>query len=284
MLRSRWSYALLQRALVIALLGLVALQTDLRAQTRWTVAPRASLAWWQINPHLNHLWATTCPEEPSWRPGEGRSSGWQINPGLKAPQGGYSATLLDSAYIPLYPRLKVRSICAEAVKGHVSLPDTLNWRGASGEIIVKAEEIVGGDNNRDNYAREAVLTTNRYPVITFRIDSVVNVSRNLDTLRGTAVGTFTLRNVEKPVTAAVQSWPEAGGHRVLGRFHIPAQDLVPEYGISKFALGLGVGVKIWKELWVGVDLLMRPEGTGSGGGMGATSGAVLPEERTAPGN
>src|SRR5882672_8525183 len=42
------------------------------AQMRWVVDSRSSLAWWQVSPNLNHLWATTCPGDSSWRPGEGR--------------------------------------------------------------------------------------------------------------------------------------------------------------------------------------------------------------------
>src|SRR2546425_12029730 len=58
-------------------------------QARWVVEPTTSLAWWQMVPHLHHLWATTCPGEPSWRPGEGRSSGWAINPALELAESGY---------------------------------------------------------------------------------------------------------------------------------------------------------------------------------------------------
>ena len=39
----------------------------------------ASLVWWQVDPHYNHLWSTTCPNDPSWQPGEGRDAGWQVN-------------------------------------------------------------------------------------------------------------------------------------------------------------------------------------------------------------
>src|SRR5437879_2832266 len=68
-----------------ALVGLLTVAAAAQAQTRWTVDSRSSLAWWQMSPNLNHLWATTCPEEPSWRPGENRSGGWHIDPKLKLP-------------------------------------------------------------------------------------------------------------------------------------------------------------------------------------------------------
>jgi len=42
----------------------------LAAQTRWVIDRKTSLAWWQMDPHYEHLWATTCPADPSWQPGE----------------------------------------------------------------------------------------------------------------------------------------------------------------------------------------------------------------------
>lgn len=274
-LRSRPLATLVPRALALASLGLLIFHAGARAQTRWTVDPRGSLAWWQVNPHLNHLWATTCPQDPTWRPGEGRSGGWLISEDLKPPKEGYAASTIDSSRIPLYPRPRARQLCSEAVKGHVVLPDTLNWEGVRGEIVVLAQDLVSGDKRRDAYARLKVLETHNHPEIRFAIDSVVNVSRSGDTLRGTAVGRFMLHGAEQPLTAGVQTWPVAGGHRVLGRFHVPAKDLVPVYGLSSFALGLGVGVHIWKELWVGVDLLMRGEPLVSGAG--SVPEAALPD-------
>ena len=69
MIRSRSVHELGQRTLAAALVGLLTAVAGAPAQTAWTVDPKASLAWWQINPHLGHLWATTCPQEPSWKPG-----------------------------------------------------------------------------------------------------------------------------------------------------------------------------------------------------------------------
>src|SRR5882757_8516136 len=83
-------HTLLQGSVAAVLLCLRTASADAQAETRWTVDPKASLAWWQVSPHLNHLWATTCPGEPSWRPGEGRSSGWNINPYLELPATGYA--------------------------------------------------------------------------------------------------------------------------------------------------------------------------------------------------
>jgi len=246
------------RTAVAALSLLLIAQASAQAQTRWTIEPKASLAWWQINPHMNHLWATTCPEEPSWRPGEGRSGGWVIDRAFRPPKQGYAA-VSDTTNVPLYPRPRVRAVCAEAVSGQVLLTDAATWRGVRGQVVVKADALVGGEDRRDEYARKAILETTRYPDIKFTIDSVINVTRRGDTILGTAVGVFTLRDVAKPMTASVRGIPLAdGAMRVISKFSIKADDLVPEYGMSKFALGLGVGVRIWIDLFMGVDLVVRP--------------------------
>jgi hypothetical protein len=62
--------------------------------------------------------------------------------------------------------------------------------------------------------------------------------------------------------AAVRAWPESGGLRVLGKFRMPAQAITHEYGISSVALGLGVGVRIWQDLFMGIDLLLQADKAG----------------------
>jgi hypothetical protein len=230
------------------------------AQSRWTIDAKSSLAWWQVNPHLNHLWATTCPEEPSWRPGEGRSGGWVIDRAFRPPKQGYAA-VSDTTLVPLYPRPRVRSVCTEAMSGQILVTDTASLRGVRGQIVVRADALVGGEDRRDAYARQAILETTRYPEIKFRIDSIIDVTRRGDTIVGTVVGVFTLRDVSKPMTASMRALPTPAGLRVLAKFRIPAEDLVPEYGISKFALGLGVGARVWIDLFMGVDAVVRPEGS-----------------------
>jgi hypothetical protein len=61
------------------------------------------------------------------------------------------------------------------------------------------------------------------------------------------------------MTAAIQLWPEGGGLRVLGKLRIPALKMVEGFKLSNFALGLGVGVRIWHDLFMGVDLLLRAD-------------------------
>jgi hypothetical protein len=64
--------------------------------------------------------------------------------------------------------------------------------------------------------------------------------------------------MREPMKAAVRAWPEAGGLRVLAKFRMPASALVEEYGLSRFSLGLGVMTRIWYDLFMGVDLVLRP--------------------------
>ena len=243
----------------VVVAGLFALAPGAHAQTTWIVDSKSSLAWWQINPHLNHLWATTCPAEPSWRPGEGRSAGWFIHQFLPRPpnRGDWA---LDSINVPLYPRYEARDVCTDAVRGLVLVADTVTWRGVRGAVSVLAAQLVSGLDQRDLYTREAILEVARYPEIRFTIDSLVGVTRQADTLTGSVVGVFSLHGVDKPMTAFIRAWPEAGGQRVLAKMRTPALAIVREYGLSRVALGLGIGTAIWKDLYMGVDIVLRPEG------------------------
>jgi polyisoprenoid-binding protein YceI len=223
------------------------------AQARWTIDTKSSLAWWQMNPHMNHLWATTCPGEPSWRPGEERTAGWFMDRWLKAP------SKLDSINVPMYPRPYARDVCLEAVRGAITALDTVGWKGIRGEVIVKAALLHTGQELRDTYARKSILEAESHPEIRLVIDSLTDVARRADTVTAAARGIFSLHGATRPVVATVRFWPEAGGLRVLGKFKIPVQALTEDYGLSAFALGLGVGMKVWRELFMGVDLLMRSQ-------------------------
>jgi polyisoprenoid-binding protein YceI len=256
----------MRRSLVLVLLTSVTAFGAAAAQVRWTIDPKASIAWWQIDPHLNHLWATTCPQEPSWRPGEGRSAGWYIDQMLHASKTGFANTS-DTINVPLYPRHKVRSVCTEAVHGQVTAEGgSGSWRGVHGQVNVQADALVTGENMRDAFTKKAVLETLRYPEIRFTLDSLSGTTQRGDTLRATAFGVFAVHGVTKPVTAAVRAWPDAGGMRVLAKFRVPAASLTTDFGMSKYALGLGVETRIWYDLFMGVDLLLRREGSGAGGG------------------
>ncbi|HUL50866.1 MAG TPA: YceI family protein [Gemmatimonadales bacterium] len=227
--------------------------------TRLTVDSKASLAWWQINPHLNQLWATTCPSDPGWLPGEGRSSGtgWNVDAtAIKLPP---KDALSDTSDIPLFPRKRVRAVCEEAVHGELVAPDTVTWKGVHGKIVVDAADLITGEKFRDNFAREHVLETDRYPQMTFVIDSLQDLRKSGDSLRAMASGSVTIHGTTVPLSVPVLAWPDAGGLRVRGRWHMTADELWTRYGISKIALGLGVGMGIWRQLWMGVDVVLHAE-------------------------
>ena len=249
-----------QVRLVRILIGLgllTAVAGAAQAQTSWIPDPKSSLAWWQINPHMNHLWSTTCPQEPSWRPGEGRGGGWSIAQAFRPPKHG-EAGVSDTTIIPLYPRRRVRSVCTEAVEGQLLVTDTARLTGVSGWITVKAAALNQGESLRDAYTNKNVTEVNTYPVIKFTIDSLVRMTRQRDTLHATAVGVFTFRGVSQPMTASVRAWQEQTGMRVLAKFHFAPIDLIKVYGVSGFVLGMGVGTRIWYDIYGGVDLVLRP--------------------------
>ena len=235
------------------LLGLSLAAPRLDAQTvRLRVDPKISLAWWQMNPHLNHLWATTCPEEPSWRPGEDRFSG----PGN--PPSGY-ANVIDTV-IPLYPRPWVLPLCQGGITGEI-IADTLDWRRTRGTIVVASGALTVGQPLRDEYARKAILLSSSYPEIRFHLDSL-SATKPGDTLEANAHGTFEFRGRRKATVAPVRAWRQAGGLRVTARFDIPPSDLSDVYGVSKLSLGLGVGANIWRMLHAGVDVVLKPVSPG----------------------
>jgi hypothetical protein len=241
---------------VLLVASVLTLGGNAAAQVRWTVEPKSSLAWWQISPHMNHLWATTCPQEPSWRPGEGRTGGWTFAQWLSTPVAG-DLSVADTVNVPLYPRYEARDVCSEAVQGEVTARDTVRWRGVRGSVVVNPSFLVSGHDQRDAFMRDKILETRQYPEIRFAIDSLIGVTRSADTLSGTAVGTLSLHGVDKVMQAPIRVWPEAGGLRVQGRFRIPAQSITREFGLSSIALGLGIGVRIWQDLFMGVDLLLQ---------------------------
>jgi polyisoprenoid-binding protein YceI len=224
------------------------------AQTRWHVDPKESLVWWQVSPNLNHLWATTCPEDRSWRPGEGRSGGWDFNTGLQL-SGTRDANVDDTIHMPLYPRGRVYPVCTPAVNGEVVVGDTADVRNVHGAITVLGDALVTGEAMRDGMMHRA-LATGTYPYIKFSLDSLRNVTQQGDTLRGEVVGTLTIRDVQIPTTAEVQEFPDAGGRRVLAKWRAQSitdleHRIVPRLGI------FGMGIQVWHYFYMGADLILR---------------------------
>jgi len=236
-----------------------------QAPGRWIVDSRWSLAWWQVDPHFNHLWATTCPAEPSWQPGEGgRSSGWLVR-SRPDPETDKWNGVSDTVHVPLYPRHTARPLCKEAVQGHLVVSDPVNGRGVRGEVSIKPDSLVMGEDRRAKYAREMVFESTRYPEIRFQLDSLVNVTRQADTLHGTAVGVLYLHGFEKTVSAVVRVYPdsEAGGIRVFARIREPSRSFAshfwPGCTYRGCVFSLGVRTDIWKHFFFGADLILRPE-------------------------
>lgn len=242
---------------IILLFGSTAVSSSDAQSQHLSLDPKTSLAWWQMDPHYEHLWATTCPADPSWQPGEGRDPG-QYTDYTTRPKT-ISAARSDTR-VPLFPRYRVRPVCRQAVRGEIIVDDTLTMRGIRGIIVVNPDSLFTGLEMRDIYARKAILQTARYPEIKFTIDSLVDVQRG-DTIRAMAVGVFETHGVSVPMRAPVLAWRDPAGLRVRAQFAVPASALTDQFGMSTWALGMGVAMKRWKTLNVGVDVILRPSGS-----------------------
>lgn len=232
---------------------------ELHAQTArpasaggWTIDPERSLAWWQMDPNLGHLWASTCPDDPSWQAGEGRSPGFNYRVDPKIPQ----RRRVHNAKIPQWPRDTVRPVCRRAVEGRVAVEDAASWHGVQGTVLVAADSLTMGSHTRDRFMKKT-LHTDSHPMLRFILDSLVRVEAG-DTIRAVAVGTLEVNGATETVVAPVIAWREDGGLRVLAQFGVAARRMWDGYGLSRIALGLGVGLRIWNTLHMGVDLLLRP--------------------------
>lgn len=235
--------------LLITAIGLTA-QTS---EARWVVDPVRSLAWWQVDPNYGHLWATTCPGEPSWQAGEGRSAGFNFKKDPKISQ-----SERHSAKIPLWPRDSVRPLCRRAVRGEFVTLDPRMWTGVHGAIRVVADSLTMGANMRDAYMHHAVLNTDTHPELRFTVDSLVQLQTGTgDTLRAVAVGTFEVHGVRQAISAPVVAWPEGEGLRVQAQFGVSAKAMTDTYNMSRYALSMGVVLSRWNTLHMGVDLYFR---------------------------
>jgi len=218
---------------------------------RWVIDPARSLAWWQVDPTYGHLWATTCPDDPSWQAGEGRSTGFRF---VKDPKISQSET--HSAKIPLWPRDSVRSVCRRAVRGEFVAADASMWKAAHGTVQVTADSLTMGANMRDAFMHKAVLNTGSHPELRFTLDSLIQVQPG-DTIRGIAVGTFEVHGTRHPVAAPAVAWRDGDGLRVQAQFGFPAKAMTNEFGMSRYALSMGVVLSRWNTLHMGVDLYFR---------------------------
>jgi hypothetical protein len=224
------------------------------AQVRFEVDPATSLAWWQIDPNYGHLWATTCPDDPSWQAGEGRSPEMRIDVATRKQT---SAAARSDKRIPLYPRGAVNPVCKPAVSGYITAADARTWRGLRGEIVVNPDSLITGLRLRDSYARKTVFETGKYPDMRFTIDSVTALQPG-DTTRAVAHGTFEMHGSKQPMSAPVKAWSEAGGLRTQAQFYLPSKALTRQYNMSVVALGMGVVIGRWDAVHIGVDMILRP--------------------------
>lgn len=222
-------------------------------QTRLTIDPRTSLAWWQIDPHFGHLWATTCPDDPNWQAGEGRSPGKRVD--FAARKKTMSSGRSDHR-VPLYPRLDVHAVCRNAVQGGVLSADTVTWRDTRGEVIILPDSLETGLDMRTAYARRAIFETRKYARIRFVLDSLSAVQPG-DTLVARAHGTLELHGVQTTISAPVKAWREREGLRVQTTFSVPADDLTDVFRMSKMALAMGTALGRWNSVHMGVDLILR---------------------------
>jgi len=245
------------RLVLLLLISVVSVGAAQSSGARWTVDQKTSLAWWQVDPHYEHLWATTCPADTSWQAGEGRDAGLYTNYATR-PKTAAAGT--SDSRIPLFPRTEVRPLCRQAIRGAITAADTIRWRGVRGTVTVIADSLFTGLGFRDTYGRRAVLETGTYPEITFTIDSLVDVQPG-DTLRATAIGTFELHGVQHATRAPLRAWHERAGFRVRAQFSVPALALTQEFKMSKWALGMGVGMRRWNTVHMGVDVVLRPSGS-----------------------
>jgi polyisoprenoid-binding protein YceI len=245
-------------ALVCALAA--AIPVSASAQTRYRANPSESLAWWQLNPHLNHLWATTCQGDPSWRPGEGVSVG-QAAAYVRSLQKRFGYAAIMDTIIPLYPRRRVRAVCDDAVQAEVTVGDTVRWQNVKGRVAIQASSINTGLKMRDDFLH-GLIGADRYREITFQIDSLVSVQPG-DTIKAVAVGVLSVHGVSQPLRIPVTAFHEADGLRVMGQVMQPASALTDVYGLSRMKLGLGVGLNLWKELHMGIDIVLVKQQPGA---------------------
>ncbi len=239
-----------------ALLALLGTARGAHAQTRWKVDAATSLAWWQMSPNMNHLWATTCPADPSWRPGEERSPGWHFDPNLKLPSTGYG-NVDDTIHVPLFPRRRVVPVCVEAVRGEILVGDTAGWHGTHGSVFVEGDALITGEAMRDNMMHRA-LQTWQHPEIEFDLDSLVDVTQDHDTTFGTGVGILIIRGQADTTRADITMYPIEGGMRVLAKWRVSAAKLF-SYIPSVKSFGLGLDVWLWHYFFMGADLVFHPD-------------------------
>jgi polyisoprenoid-binding protein YceI len=229
--------------------------TGAQSSVRYDIDARSSLAWWQIDPNYGHLWASTCPEDPNWQAGEGRSPGSRVD--FKSRKKHVASASKDRERdVPMYPRLDVHAVCRLAVSGGVLTPDTLRWQGVRGQVTVLPDSLDTGLEMRSLYARKAIFETHKHRNIRFVVDSLSNVQPG-DTIRGIAHGTLELHGVHNKIASEIKVWRVPEGLRLQTYYEFPADDLNKIYKMSKMALEMGTSLGRWNTVYFGIDAILR---------------------------
>jgi hypothetical protein len=223
------------------------------AQVRYQVDPKATLAWYQANPHTSLVWGTTCPADPFWRAGESRNDPGGTR-GLPLPKVGMA--MVKDSIIPLWQRPRASRVCQQSVRGEFIAQDTVNWKGITGTIIIRPDSFYSGLMSRDRLARSDVFGLPVYPEIKFVVDSLTDVVTT-DSTRGFAWGTFFFRNVQLPEKAPVRIIRDPLGLRVIARVSMIPTDLVEVYGVSIHNIRLGMSSGTWQAIHFGVDAILN---------------------------
>ncbi len=240
----------------VLLCVLLALAERAGAQTHvcYEIEPAKSLAWWQIDPNYGHLWASTCPADPNWQAGEGRSPGAPVDFKSRKKHVA-SASKSRLREVPMYPRLEVHEVCRPAVRGGMLTADTSQWSDVRGEVVILPDSLDTGLEMRSLYARKAIFETHKFRHIRFVLDSLSAVQPG-DTIRAFAHGTMELHGIHTQVKAPVKAWRIVQGLRVQTQFDFPAEQLTNVYKMSKMALEMGTALGRWNTVHMGVDLIL----------------------------
>jgi hypothetical protein len=251
----RYPTVMSTRPIWLALVSLLfcALPGAAQAPASFQIDKTRSLVWWQIDPHFGHLWASSCPNDPSWQPGEGHSAGHYLN---YAARPKIATTKSSESRIPLFPRRTVRPNCRQAVSGTFTASNASQWQNFKGVIKILPDSIDTGADFRNAFAHKYVYHTDVHPAISFTVDSLTSVVVAGDTVNAVAVGIFELRGVKKQTRVQVRGIKEPSGMRVRGMFAMPSAELRDRYGVSQWALGAGVGLKLWDTLFMGFDVIL----------------------------
>jgi YceI-like domain len=211
-------------------------------QRTWKVDTSRSRAWYLIQPHYGHLYASTCRYD--YELGSQNLKGSSPN-GLHSgpdPRKGLSPAGTGQS-------------CANAIVGEISAENPNTWTKARASIVVSLDSLVGPSASRDHHLKTQILHTEKQPVAKFVFDSLVKMVPG-DTVTAVVAGTMELNGVPKSVLAPAKIWFEPDGSlRVNAEVGLHPRALVNDYKFERRWIGLGWFM--WTTLTFGVDLLLR---------------------------